>query len=71
MEPCPPNRQEDIVLDCLDAMIMANSTDTALSMTLSRIGRHYGADRVYTLALTENEQSVILIHEWFIEENQA
>lgn len=71
VEPCPPNRQEDIVLDCLDAMIMANSTDTALSMTLSRIGRHYGADRVYTLALTENEQSVILIHEWFIEEKSS
>ena len=65
MEPCLPDRQEDIILDCLDSMIMADSVDNGIAAALGRIGQHYGADRVYTLALTENGQSVLVIHEWF------
>lgn len=65
MEPCLPERQEDIIFACLDSMIMADSVDSGMAAALSRIGYHYGADRVYTLALTENGQSVAVVHEWF------
>src|SRR5699024_10512428 len=41
------------------------SADDGIAAALGRIGHHYGADRVYTLALTENCQSVVVIHEWF------
>lgn len=62
---------KDIVFACLDAMFMANSVDAAMSTALAQIGCYYGADRVYTLALTESGESVAVVHEWVSHEKAS
>ncbi len=55
---------EGFVYECLDAIIMSDSPDNALAEILARIGRHFGADRVYLLSMPVDCQHVIVTSEW-------
>ena len=55
---------EDFVYECLDAIIMADSPDSALADILARTGHHFGADRVYLLSMPAGCQHVIVTSEW-------
>lgn len=45
-------------------MLRADTTEEAVDGALQAIGRFYGADRVYLLALAENDRIVVMANEW-------
>ena len=57
-------REKDVALDCVSAMLTAKTLDASLMGVLQTIGAYYRADRVYTLMLVENRHAVIMTFEW-------
>ena len=57
-------REKDVALDCVSAMLTARTLDASLMGVLQTIGAYYRADRVYTLMLVENRHAVIMTFEW-------
>ena len=56
--------EKDVAFDCVTTMLTAKTLDDSLTGVLKTIGIYYHADRVYTLILSENRQSVIMTFEW-------
>ena len=56
--------EKDAALDCLSSIIVSDSNDAAVKNVLGIIGEYYDADRVYILALAENDNVVTMIYEW-------
>lgn len=56
--------EKDLALDCMEAMLQAHSGNESVNQVLQKIGLYYQADRVCTLALSENEQVVTMLNEW-------
>lgn len=56
--------EKDAALDCLSSIIVSNSTDAAVKNVLKILGEYYHADRVYILALAENNNVVTMIYDW-------
>ena len=52
------------VYDCLDAIIMADTPDRAITDILTRMGNHFGADRVYLMTMPVESRHVIVTNEW-------
>lgn len=57
-------QEKDVAFDCVSTMLMAKTLDASLLGVLQTIGSYYHADRVYTLMLVENRQSVVMTFEW-------
>lgn len=57
-------REKDVALDCMSAMLTARTLDASLLGVLQAVGEYYRADRVYTLLLTESRQAVVMTFEW-------
>ena len=57
-------REKDVALDCVSAMLSAKTLDASLRGVLHTIGTYYRADRVYTLMLVENRHAVVMTFEW-------
>ena len=58
------DREKDVALDCVSAMLSARTLEASLRGVLETIGAYYRADRVYTLMLVENQRAVIMTFEW-------
>lgn len=56
--------EKDVAFDCVTTMLTAKTLDDSLNGVLRTIGTYYQADRVYTLILVEDRQSVIMSFEW-------
>lgn len=57
-------REKDVALDCVSAMLSAKTLDASIGGVLRTIGTHYRADRVYTLMLVESRRAVVMTFEW-------
>lgn len=57
-------REERLLLVCLDLIIRTESPHACLNTLLSRIGLYYGADRVYTIRLIPGTNEVEETAEW-------
>ena len=57
-------REKDVALDCVSAMLAARTLDASLKSVLQTIGGYYHADRVYTLMLVENGHALVMTFEW-------
>ena len=58
------SKEKDVALNCLAFMAMSNSTHNSIKNILKNIGQYYEADRVYILALAENNHVVTMMYEW-------
>ena len=58
------DREKDVALDCVSAMLTARTLDASLLGVLRTIGEYYRADRVYTMMLVENRHAVVMTFEW-------
>ena len=56
--------EKDVALACLEELLREDAPDAAMAGVLGRLGRHYRADRVYTLSVAEDGVTVRAGHEW-------
>ena len=56
--------EKDVALQCVSAMLSAESMDASIRSVLGFIGAYYRADRAYVLALSQNRQVVTMPYEW-------
>lgn len=56
--------EQEIVLDCITAMLSSPSPEKSVGNVLRCIGEYYSADRVYILALSNDNCDVTMLHEW-------
>lgn len=62
--PALSGEEKDVLLACLDVLLREDSSDVAMAEVLRLVGRHYKADRVYTLTLADDGRTVRASHEW-------
>ena len=63
--------EKNVALDCMEALLLDDSLDVVMAGVLRRLGEHYRADRVYTLALAEDGRTVRATHEWVAEGQES
>ncbi len=63
LRPLMPDEKEAL-LTCIVKMMSAESYETAMIGVLKTLGTHYGADRVYQLALSEESGTLSATGEW-------
>ena len=56
--------EKDVALQCVSAMLAADSLETSIRSVLKAVGAYYQADRVYILTLSENRRVVTMPYEW-------
>lgn len=62
---------QETAFDCMTALLVADSLDTAIQNVLKEIGRYYQAERVYLLVLSENKEDLMLQYEWMREDKES
>ena len=58
------NEEKDVLLDCFASMLVSPSLDEAVKKVLRHMGDYYKADRIYILALAENDCVITMMYEW-------
>lgn len=59
--------QKDVLISCLRALLSKDPQKAPVLETLGHVGRHYQADRVYTLVPIEDGRAVHVLQEWTAE----
>lgn len=56
--------EKDVALQCISAMLEADSPEVSIHTVLHHIGIYHHADRVYVLKLADSNLSVTMLYEW-------